>query len=216
MQSLYEEKTIKAFLWMLISNKVFLDYEDKNNKKSKYVYYSLFNGFDKPITINEEVIQEKELDKLFAYINQNIDILNMWSKEFDKYLEKQTKEIKVNNESSKFIDSVEKYILNSSLVQILTTNIYDYIRTVKKVKAKSLIEYLYDSTIEFNNYNSLVIKVIANFIKQQIMKYLEGTEYDYSVVYKNIVKTLIAYLNNFITDIDKLSVMAKWLKKLFG
>ena len=66
------------------------------------------------------------------------------------------------------------------------------------------------------SYNSIVITVIAKIIKEQILNYLSGTQYDYKVVYKNIVTELINSLNNYITDIDKLSEIAKWVKKLFS
>ena len=57
MQVLSEEKLGKAFLWMLISNKLFLDLEDKEAKKSRYVFYSVFNGLDKPILFDEDIRQ---------------------------------------------------------------------------------------------------------------------------------------------------------------
>jgi hypothetical protein len=53
-------------------------------------------------------------------------------------------------------------------------------------------------------------------IKQRIEVYLEGSEYDFDSVYKNIITTMISNLSNNVTDIDKLSVITKWLKKLFG
>ena len=216
MQVLSEEKLGKAFLWMLISNKLFLDLEDKEAKKSRYVFYSVFNGLDKPILFDEEVIKESEIGKIFAYINNEVDILNQWAKELDKYVESDFKETTANLESPRYLEIVENHIFKSSLVNMLTSNIYNYIRTPKKVKAKTLIEYLYDATMENCSYNSIVITVIAKIIKEQILNYLSGTQYDYKVVYKNIVTELINSLNNYITDIDKLSEIAKWVKKLFS
>ena len=216
MQVLSEEKLGKAFLWMLISNKLFLDLEDKEAKKSRYVFYSVFNGLDKPILFDEQAIKETEIEKIFAYINNDVNILNLWVNEFDKYVESDFKETTANLESPRYLEIVESHILKSSLVKMLTDNIYNYIRTPKKVKAKSLIEYLYDSTIENSCYNSIVITVVAKIIKDRIMNYLTGTNYDYKVVYKNVVTEIISDLNNYIADIDKLSEIAKWMKKIFS
>ena len=216
MQELQEEKFAKAILWMLLSGKATIELEDFEDEKSRYIYYVSTGKGNLPVVYNEECVLMNEVDKLFSFVKSNRTLVDEWSIEFDKYSSSLYGNINIGKGNSRYFSIVERNIIESKLVKLLTENYFDYVTSSKKYKKACLIQILFEATNnEINRDSVLIIKEVSKLLRKQIDKYLYDTELDTESVFKEVSKEVIASVNNYITDIDKLSEIAKWIKKVF-
>lgn len=184
----YEKGVYKAVLYMLNRGAFIV----KPNVGNYDVFYYLEGDKQNDVFFEGTQVLLNKTERLFGFMRENATLAVKYAQKFDDELDKEVSSLPLNGYDKVDLPLIEKAILRSDIVNMLTGDMYAYVRSVKPIKAKSLIDFvvemLQDVELKFETEN--LVKVIAEIltyaIRYRTANNIENEETLYSAVMSGI------------------------------
>ena len=134
----YEKGVYKAVLYMLNKGILFVTPNEGNYNA---FYYNEGDKQKEVLFEGAQVLLSKTED-LFGFARENATLAVQYAGKFDEALEKEASRLPLNGYDNVDLPQIKEGILNSDIVDMLTGDMYAYVRSVKPIKPKSVIDFV--------------------------------------------------------------------------
>lgn len=187
-QDAYEKGVYKAVLYMLNKGVLFVNPDAENHNA---FYYNEEDKQKEALFEGVHVLLSKT-ENLFGFMRENATLAIRYAQKFDERLEKEASSFPLNGYDKVDLPLIKEAILNSDIADMLTGDMYAYVRSIKPIKAKSLIDFIVELSekaelkFEVENLVKVIGKILSFAVKYRTASNEESEKKLYSEVLEGI------------------------------
>lgn len=188
LQETYEKGVYKAVLYMLDKGVLFVNPNAGNNN----AFYYNDDNKQKEVFFEDAHVLFDNAENLFGFMRENATLAIRYAQKFDEELEKEISLFPLNGYDSVDLPLIKEAILNTDIVDMLTGDMYAYVRSIKPIKAMSLIDFIVemceneDLKFEVENLVKVITEILSFMIKYRTANNIESEKKLYSEVLDGI------------------------------
>lgn len=184
----YEKGIYKAVLYMLNKGVLVV----KPNAGNCDAFYYLEGDKQNDVFFEGAHVLLNKTERLFGFMRENVTLAVKYAQKFDDELEKEVSSLPLNGYDKVDLPLIEEAILKSDIINMLTGDMYAYVRSVKPIKAKSLIDFIVEMSqnaelkFETENLMRVIGGILTFIIRYRTAKNIENEDTLYAAVMAGI------------------------------
>ena len=184
-QETYEQGVYKAVLYMLKKSVVFV----KPNETNKDAFYITELDKSREVTFEKKQVLFKDTHLLFGFARENAQLAINYANAYDKEIELECDKYPLLGYENSDLPLIRKAISEGSLAKLFTENIFASLRSVNRLKGKTLIDFIFELLENEKTKKEAVnfAKVLNSVLVYQCQKRVKGNEESFQMLYNGVL-----------------------------